>query len=102
VFPSSQVVPQVKQKIVAVVDSIVSNPGVLLPCQEMVQICKEDAAHIIGQEVVINLSKAQLDFWVSVRVHFVNLVFSTAPLCRTVINGFTPNGAAVLDVPKRN
>ena len=45
-------------KIVAVIDSIVSNPGVLLPWQEMVAVCREegvwsvvDAAHSIGQEV---------------------------------------------------
>lgn len=47
-----------KNKFVAVIDSIVSNPGVLLPWKELVQICKEegiwsviDAAHSIGQEV---------------------------------------------------
>ena len=47
-----------RNKVVAVVDSIVSNPGVLLPWQDMVRICREegvwsvvDAAHSIGQEV---------------------------------------------------
>ena len=47
-----------KNKIVAIIDSIVSNPGVLLPWQEMTKICREegvwsviDAAHSIGQEV---------------------------------------------------
>ena len=47
-----------KNKIVAVIDSIASMPGVLLPWQEMVAICREegvwsvvDAAHSIGQEV---------------------------------------------------
>lgn len=60
------------QKIVAVIDSIASNPGVLLPWQEMVKICKEegvwsviDAAHSIGQEET-NLGESQPDFWVSV------------------------------------
>lgn len=60
------------QKIVAVIDSIVSNPGALLPWKEMVNICKEegvwslvDAAHSIGQEKV-NLAESQPDFWVSV------------------------------------
>lgn len=45
-------------KFVAVIDSISSNPGTLLPWKEMAQICKEegvwsviDAAHSIGQEV---------------------------------------------------
>ena len=51
-------------KIVCVVDSIVSNPGILLPWQEMVKICQEegvysvvDAAHSIGQEMNINLEE---------------------------------------------
>lgn len=61
-------------KVVAVIDGIVSVPGVLLPWREMVQVCREenvwsiiDAAHSIGQEVGINLSEANPDFWVSVR-----------------------------------
>ncbi|KAF8999306.1 pyridoxal phosphate-dependent transferase [Cyathus striatus] len=59
-------------KCVAVIDAIVSNPGVSLPWKEMVIICKEegiysviDAAHSIGQEVGINLEKIRPDFWVS-------------------------------------
>ena len=47
-----------KNKIVAVIDSITSNPGVLLPWKEMCSIAREegvwtviDAAHSIGQEV---------------------------------------------------
>jgi hercynylcysteine S-oxide lyase len=58
---------------VAVIDSIVSNPGVLLPWKEMVQLCREegvwsviDAAHSIGQEVDLDLGKVKPDFWVSV------------------------------------
>lgn len=61
------------KKVVAVIDSIISNPGVLLPWQEMVEICRDygvwsvvDAAHSIGQESDINLSKSKPDFWVSV------------------------------------
>ena len=61
------------QKIVAVIDSIVSNPGVQLPWEKMVKICKEegvisivDAAHSIGQQVDINLHSVDPDFWVSV------------------------------------
>lgn len=65
------------RKIVAVVDAIVSNPGVRLPWKEMVAICKDasvwsvvDAAHAIGQEVDINLSEARPDFWLSVSLSF--------------------------------
>ena len=61
------------KKRVVVIDSITSNPGVLLPWKEMVQICKDegvwsviDAAHSIGQEVDLDLGKAAPDFWVSV------------------------------------
>ena len=61
------------KKRVVVIDSIMSNPGVLLPWKEMVQICKDedvwsviDAAHSIGQEVDLDLKKARPDFWVSV------------------------------------
>lgn len=60
------------QKVVAIIDSIISLPAVLLPWKEMVQVCKEegvmsliDAAHSIGQEPNLDLSKAQPDFWVS-------------------------------------
>ncbi|KAJ7594486.1 PLP-dependent transferase [Mycena floridula] len=59
-------------KIVAVVDSIISNPGVCLPWKEMVKICKEenvwsvvDAAHSIGQEQNLDLPGSGADFWVS-------------------------------------
>ncbi|KAH9479109.1 Hercynylcysteine sulfoxide lyase [Psilocybe cubensis] len=60
------------KKRVAIIDSIVSNPGVLLPWQELVNICKDsgvwsvvDAAHSIGQEVGLNLSEIAPDFWIS-------------------------------------
>ncbi|KAF8194637.1 pyridoxal phosphate-dependent transferase, partial [Pholiota molesta] len=60
------------KKRVAVIDSIISNPGALLPWKEMVNICKDedifsviDAAHSIGQEVGINLKESDPDFWVS-------------------------------------
>jgi len=66
------------KKCVAVIDSIVSNPGVLMPWKELVKICKEegiwsviDAAHSIGQEQNIDLTEAAPDFWTSVRFHFV-------------------------------
>jgi selenocysteine lyase/cysteine desulfurase len=64
-----------KLKIVAVIDSIASNPGVHLPWKEMVTLCRErgiltiiDAAHSLGQEPDLNLSEAGPDFWVSVRL----------------------------------
>ncbi|KAF4610713.1 hypothetical protein D9613_007297 [Agrocybe pediades] len=60
------------RKRVAIIDSLVSNPGVLLPWKEMVDICREeriwsvvDAAHSIGQEVGLNLAESNPDFWVS-------------------------------------
>lgn len=67
------------KKRVAVLDTIVANPGALIPWQKLVKICKEenilsivDAAHSIGQEQNINLTEVAPDFWVSV--------------CRTSIN----------------
>ncbi|KAJ7745880.1 pyridoxal phosphate-dependent transferase [Mycena maculata] len=60
------------QKVVAMIDSITSVPGALMPWQALVQISKEegvysviDGAHSIGQEMNINLGKADPDFWVS-------------------------------------
>lgn len=80
-------------KVVAVIDSIISAPGVLMPWQEMVNVCKEesvwsviDAAHSIGQEPDINLSEAKPDFWVS--------------NCHKWL--YSMRGCAVLYVPKRN
>ena len=62
-----------KRKIVAIIDSIATTPGALLPWKEMVAICREagvisvvDGAHSIGQELDINLSEVRPDFWVSV------------------------------------
>jgi selenocysteine lyase/cysteine desulfurase len=61
------------QKVVAIIDSISSMPAILLPWKEMVQVCKEegvmsliDASHSIGQELNIDLGKADPDFWISV------------------------------------
>ncbi|KAF9075416.1 pyridoxal phosphate-dependent transferase [Rhodocollybia butyracea] len=61
-----------RSKIVAIVDSIISVPGALLPWEEMVKICKEedvwsviDAAHSVGQEQNLNLVEADPDFWVT-------------------------------------
>ncbi|KAF8261625.1 PLP-dependent transferase [Lactarius quietus] len=82
-----------KLKIVAVIDSIVSNPGVHLPWKEMVAICRErgiltvvDAAHSVGQETNINLKEADPDFWIS--------------NCHKWLYAKRP--CAILYVPKRN
>ncbi|KAG5641881.1 hypothetical protein DXG03_004021 [Asterophora parasitica] len=81
------------KKTVVVIDSIISNPGVLLPWKELVAITKEvgawsvvDAAHSIGQETDINLSEAQPDIWVS--------------NCHKWLSA--KRAVAVLYVPKRN
>ncbi|KAH8994849.1 PLP-dependent transferase [Lactarius akahatsu] len=82
-----------KLKIVAVIDSIVSNPGVHLPWKEMVAICRErgiltvvDAAHSVGQEPNINLKEADPDFWIS--------------NCHKWL--YAKRACAILYVPKRN
>ncbi|GBE88395.1 Hercynylcysteine sulfoxide lyase [Sparassis crispa] len=94
--PSDAVVPEgckKKNKFVAVIDSLTSNPGVLLPWKEMVRVCKEegvwslvDGAHSIGQEVDINLREAKPDFFIS--------------NCHKWL--YVKRGCAVLYVPKRN
>lgn len=64
-----------KAKIVAVIDSVVSHPGMYMPWKEMVKICREenilslvDAVHSVGQELNLSLTEAQPDFFVSARV----------------------------------
>ncbi|KAH7925192.1 PLP-dependent transferase [Leucogyrophana mollusca] len=81
------------RKIVAVIDSVLSTPAVLMPWREMVEVCREegvlsviDAAHSIGQETDINLMKVSPDFWVS-------------SCCKWL---YSKRGCAVLYVPKRN
>ncbi|KDQ57332.1 hypothetical protein JAAARDRAFT_35958 [Jaapia argillacea MUCL 33604] len=85
--------PSTLPKVVAVIDSIISNPGVLLPWREMVKICQEegvwsvvDGAHSIGQEVGIDLGSLGVDFMVS--------------NCHKWM--YAKRGCAVLYVPKRN
>lgn len=80
-------------KIVCVVDSIVSNPGIYMPWKEMVKICKDegvwsvvDAAHSIGQEPGLNMAEVQPDFW-----------FSN---CHKWL--YAKRSSAVLYVPRRN
>ncbi|KAG6335668.1 hypothetical protein ID866_3426 [Astraeus odoratus] len=85
--------PNQTRKFIAVIDSIISQPGVLLPWKEMVAICRDagvysiiDGAHSIGQELDIDLSEARPDFWVS--------------NCHKWL--YAKRGCAVLYVPKRN
>ncbi|KAG6897231.1 hypothetical protein C0992_003335, partial [Termitomyces sp. T32_za158] len=58
-------------RIVALFDSVVSTPGVIMPWKAMVKICHEervtsivDAAHSLGQEFGFNLSEIRPDFWI--------------------------------------
>ena len=62
-------------KLVALIDAICSKPGIKFPWEEMVRICGEegaysvvDAAHCLGQQVDLNLSRTQPDFWITVRL----------------------------------
>jgi len=82
-----------KRKIIAIIDTIVSNPGVSLPWKELVAICQKagvislvDGAHSIGQELDINVSEVQPDFFVSTTHKWLS----------------SKRGSAVLYVPKRN
>lgn len=58
ILPTDKTYPAHGNRFVAVIDSITSVPGVLLPWKELTKICKEegvwsviDAAHSVGQEV---------------------------------------------------
>ncbi|KAJ1307787.1 hypothetical protein OPQ81_001873 [Rhizoctonia solani] len=80
------------QTVVAIIDALVSNPGVLLPWEELTKICKEervysliDGAHAIGQ-VPLDLSLSKPDFFVS--------------NCHKWL--YAKRGAAVVYVAKRN
>ncbi|KAF9524391.1 pyridoxal phosphate-dependent transferase [Crepidotus variabilis] len=82
-----------KKKRVAIIDTLISDPGVLLPWKEIVQLCKQrniwsivDAAHSIGQETGLDLTSAAPDFWVS--------------NCHKWLSA--KRAVAVLYVPKRN
>ncbi|KAH9902928.1 PLP-dependent transferase [Cubamyces lactineus] len=93
VAPAHPADPPRGNKIVAVIDSIVANPGVFMPWKEMVRICREegvwtviDAAHSIGQEPDINLTESKPDFWLSNRHKWL----------------YAKRGCAVLYVPRRN
>lgn len=63
-----------RPKIIVIVDALSSTPGLLMPWERVVELCKQqenvwslvDAAHAIGQVVGINLNKTQPDFFISV------------------------------------
>nr|GAT59526.1 PLP-dependent transferase [Mycena chlorophos] len=81
------------QQVIAIIDGMASVPGLWLPWQELVAICKEfsvlslvDAAHLIGQETNLRLNEVDPDFWVS--------------NCHKWL--YAKRSAAVLYVPKRN
>ncbi|KAG6915160.1 hypothetical protein DXG01_012955 [Tephrocybe rancida] len=85
-------------RIVAVFDTIVSTPGVLMPWKAMVNICRAegvtsivDAAHSLGQEAIVNLSEIQPDFWIGARHNFFfdSMVLLTLSI-RTAASGSTP------------
>ena len=75
---SSEYIALTKQgerpKIVVIIDALSSNPGLLMPWEQVVEFCKSqenvwtlvDAAHAVGQIVGINLNKTQPDFFISV------------------------------------
>ncbi|KAG8715538.1 hypothetical protein FRC11_003289 [Ceratobasidium sp. 423] len=80
------------QTVVAIIDALISNPGVLLPWEELTKICKEegvysliDGAHAIGQ-IPLDLSLSNPDFFVS--------------NCHKWL--YAKRGAAVVYVAKRN
>lgn len=88
------------QTVVVVIDALVSNPGVLLPWEEMTKVCKEegvysliDAAHAIGQ-VDIDLSVSQPDFFVSVGYACIvpwSKAYHSGATSRTVTSGYMRN-----------
>ncbi|PPQ75057.1 hypothetical protein CVT26_012059, partial [Gymnopilus dilepis] len=80
-------------KVVAIIESITATPSVLLPWKDMVKICHNeniwtivDAAHSLGQEVGINLTEVDPDFWMTNCSKWY----------------YTQRGCAVLYVPFRN
>ncbi|KAF8655724.1 hypothetical protein AX16_002961 [Volvariella volvacea WC 439] len=83
----------IKRKVVAIFDTISSQPGVLWPWKQMVEICREygvwsvvDAAHSLGQEIDINLKSVDPDFWIA--------------NCNKWL--YAKRGCALLYVPSRN
>ncbi|PPQ68536.1 hypothetical protein CVT25_005458 [Psilocybe cyanescens] len=76
-------------KVLAIFETMMPLPGIILPWKEMVQICREEAvwsvvdgAHSIGHELDLDLTSADPDFW---------MTYS----CRTVANGFSQRKGAL-------
>ena len=103
---------QANKKRVAVMDGIISNPGVFLPWREMVKICKEqqvwsvvDSAHSIGQELVLDLTADAPDFWTSVCSGFLPSFYTPLFTNRALQNCHkwlsAKRSCAVLYVPLR-
>jgi hercynylcysteine S-oxide lyase len=63
-----------RPKIVVIVDALSSTPGLLMPWERVVELCKQhenvwslvDAAQAVGQIVGIDLNMTQPDFFISV------------------------------------
>ncbi|KAJ3820741.1 pyridoxal phosphate-dependent transferase [Lentinula raphanica] len=80
-------------KIVVIIESITSSPGILMPWQEMVRICRDenvwsvvDAAHSLGQEVDLDIGVVDPDFWLTDGAKW----------------GYAKRGCGILYVPYRN
>ncbi|KAJ7844869.1 PLP-dependent transferase [Mycena olivaceomarginata] len=89
------------QKTVAIIDSIISVPGILLLWKEMVQI---DAAHSIGQETNLDLNTADPDFWTSNCHKWLYTKLSCAVLyvpLRTLSNRHSPTSEAYASLSGR-
>ena len=89
-----------RPKIVVVVDALSSTPGLLMPWERVVRLCKHhenvwslvDAAQAIGQIVGIDLTKTQPDFFISVGAISVGWWLTEAEFTcsrRTATNGCT-------------
>lgn len=86
-----------RPKIVVIVDALSSAPGLLMPWERVVELCKHhenvwslvDAAQAIGQIVGINLNKIQPDFFISVGAIFVGQLSKFTFPRRTATNGCT-------------
>jgi selenocysteine lyase/cysteine desulfurase len=95
-------------KTVLVLDALASNPGLLLPWERIVELCHKegvlsvvDAAHAIGQQLDIDLSKTKPDFWISVSPSSSpHSHTNTTQNCHKWL--YAKRGCAVLYVPKRN
>lgn len=85
-------------KVIAIFETMMPLPGIILPWKGMVQVCKEegawsvvDGAHSIGHELELDLPSADPDFWMTVSLILPNmLTFITHERRgRTAANGFS-------------